>query len=139
MSKEKSDGKTWLAAGAILAGVAVGLGAFGTHGLQSLIENKVGDPVKNLGYWETANRYQLLHSLAVMMVGLASGMFGGRFAFKAAGTLMVVGIILFSGSLYVLAVTDLKMLGAVTPVGGMAWIIGWLVLAVSFYKERGES
>jgi uncharacterized membrane protein YgdD (TMEM256/DUF423 family) len=80
----------------------------------------------------------MLHSLAVMMVGLASGIFGGRLAFNAAGTLLVVGIILFSGSLYVLAVTDLKMLGAVTPVGGLAWIIGWLVLAVGFYDRRGK-
>lgn len=105
-----------LAAGALLAGVAVAAGAFGAHALKTRLSPEA------LGWWQTAVQYQMWHALALLVlsrverVGLPSG-------FLAAGTLV------FSGSLYLLALTGERWLGAVTPLGGAAMIAGWALLA----------
>ena len=105
--------------------VAVALGAFGAHGLQDLL-------VKNarIATWETAAHYHLVHS-AVLLLIAALPPFR-----RAAWWLMLAGIVIFSGTLYVLALTNLKWLGAITPIGGVGLLAGWLALV--FGKAKTE-
>lgn len=116
--------------GAILAAMAVGLGAFGAHGLENFISGRVESPTKNVEHWVTASRYQMYHAIGILVVALAAAIFGRNRAFDVANILFVLGIGLFSGCLYGLALTDLKMLGAIVPVGGLAMIAGWLTFAL---------
>ncbi len=107
----------WIFLGAIFGFIAVGAGAFGAHGLsQSLSE-------KSLAVWKTAAEYQMYHALALVALG-ASGMNAGL-----AGVGFTLGILIFSGSLYALALTDIKILGAVTPIGGVFFLLGWAAWA----------
>lgn len=126
--------RIWLVTGALLAATTVGLGAYGAHGLEKLIAGAVADVPKNLGYWETANRYQMYHCLAIVAVGMASSMYQRNRLFDVAGVLFLLGIVLFSGMLYTLAVTDLKILGAIVPLGGLSLIVGWVVFAVGLFR-----
>lgn len=113
---------TWIAAGAVSAFVAVAAGAFGAHALRETM------PPDRLAIFETAARYQMLHALALVACGLLPAEWGGR---QWAGRLFVAGTLLFSGSLYILAFTGVRKWGAVTPFGGVAWLVGWAVLAWS--------
>lgn len=119
-------------AGALLAGLAVVLGAFGTHGLRDVLDARA------LATWTTAVQYQLWHALALIaLAGLPdrmgpermgpARMGPGRMALPAA--LLGGGAVLFAGSLYLLALTDARWLGAVTPLGGLLMILGWLLVA----------
>lgn len=111
-------------AGALLALLGVALGAFGAHGLRK----RLGADM--LAVLETGVRYQLMHALALLGAGAA----GARLApgpLQAAGWLFAVGVVVFSGSLYLLALGGPRRLGAVTPLGGMALIAGWACLAWS--------
>ena len=109
-----------LLASALLGGLGVALGAFGAHALKATL-----DAVR-LGWWNTAVQYQLLH--AVALLALAALPLPGR---GIAALLMTLGTLLFAGTLYVMALTGLRWLGAVTPVGGLLMIAGWAVLAWS--------
>ncbi len=109
----------WRMAGA-LGALAVILGAFGAHGLEA----RVADP-ERLAWWHTGARYHLVH--AVALLGVAAHPRRPR----VAGWLFVVGIALFSGSLYVMTLTGIRALGAITPVGGLCLIGGWLALAAA--------
>ena len=129
MAVANTNARFWLATGAILAGLTVGLGAFGDHGFEKMVSESVADPVKNLGYWETASRYQMYHCLGILAVGFASAVFGSKKIYDVAASLFVVGILLFSGLLYALALTDIKILGAIVPLGGLSMIIGWALFA----------
>lgn len=111
---------TLFAVGAVLAGIGVTLGAFGAHALEARLT------AERLATFETAVRYQMLHALAI----LAAALLGGERAVLA-GLLFVVGIALFSGSLYLLVLTGVRWLGAITPLGGVAFIAGWGVLALA--------
>ena len=102
--------------------IAVALGAFGAHGLRSRIVPDM------LVTFEIGVRYQMYHALALLAVGVAAGRLPGG-AVAAAGWLFVAGTVVFSGSLYVLALTGHRWLGAVTPLGGVAFLAGWAVLA----------
>lgn len=104
---------------ALLGGLGVALGAFGAHGLKTVLEAN-----GTVAIWGTASLYQLVHAVALLALAAA-----GR-ADRVIGALWVGGVVVFSGSLYVLAVTNIKWLGAITPIGGTALIIGWLVLLV---------
>jgi uncharacterized membrane protein YgdD (TMEM256/DUF423 family) len=106
------------AAGAILGGLAVLLGAFGAHALQSRID------VEALGWWHTAVEYQMWHALAVLALGLS-----GLRRLRLPAWLFVAGSIIFSSTLYAMALGAPRWLGAITPLGGLAMIAGWLVLA----------
>jgi uncharacterized membrane protein YgdD (TMEM256/DUF423 family) len=108
--------------GAVSAGVAVALGAFAAHGLRSRISPEA------LATFETGARYHMYHALALLAVAWAATRWPGA-AVSAAGWLFVAGTVLFSGSLYLLAVTGVRALGAITPLGGLAFILGWLALA----------
>lgn len=111
-----------IAAGALSAFVGVGLGAFGAHGLRK----RLGADM--LAVFEIGVRYQLYHALALIVGGAAAGRLAPA-ALQAAGILFVLGTLVFSGSLYILAMTGRKWLGAVTPLGGLAMLAGWACLA----------
>ena len=117
-----------LVLGALLSFVAVALGAFGAHALKARL------PADMLAVWQTAVQYHGWHALALIAVGLLLLALPGRAGFGFAGWLFVAGIVLFSGSLYALALTGVKELAAVTPVGGLAFLAGWLVLAWSAWR-----
>ena len=114
----------WFAWGAWLAGVGVVLGAFGAHALRSRVSAEM------LAVWETASRYHLVHALALLATAWASERWPGALT-SAAGWLFVAGILVFSGSLYLLASTGVRAIGAVTPLGGVCFITGWVCLGVA--------
>jgi uncharacterized membrane protein YgdD (TMEM256/DUF423 family) len=114
-------------AGALLAFLAVALGAFGAHALRGRL-----DPAM-LAIFDTGARYQLAHALALLFVGMHVR---ERPALRWAGALFVAGALLFPGSLYALALTGVSAWGAVTPLGGACFLAGWLALAWA-YRTRG--
>ncbi len=114
--------KTFLLLGALFGFIGVALGAFGAHGLRGRLSPEM------LAVFETGVRYQMYHTLALLVAGLVAARFGGWLV-HAAGWFFVAGIVLFSGSLYVLALTGVTVLGAITPFGGLAFLIGWALLA----------
>jgi uncharacterized membrane protein YgdD (TMEM256/DUF423 family) len=109
--------RTLVAAGAINAAIAVAAGAFAAHGLKARLETRL------LDVFETGARYHMYHALAMVLCGLL--------AMTRPGWTFQAGIVLFSGSLYALALTDVKVLGAITPLGGLAFLGGWIWLAIS--------
>lgn len=113
--------RIFLALGAASALIGVAAGAFGAHGLEARL------PAERLAIWETAARYQLFHALALLAVAWAVTRWP-RTATSAAGWLFVAGTVIFSGSLYVLAFTGIGWLGAITPIGGLAFLAGWACL-----------
>ena len=115
--------------GAISAGLAVALGAFAAHGLRARISAEA------LATFETGARYHMYHALALLAVAWACARWPGA-ATSAAGWLFAAGTVLFSGSLYLLAVTGVRALGAVTPFGGLAFVLGWLALAIGVWTSR---
>ena len=121
--------RTFLLAGAVAGLVAVGFGAFGAHGLRGRLTPEM------LAVFETGVRYHMYHALALLLTAalVARPGMGGGTLFVAAGWLFVAGIVLFSGSLYLLAVTGVTMLGAITPIGGVAFLAGWACLAIAAF------
>ena len=118
--------------GSVFALVGVAAGAFGAHAMRGVIAPDLA------AVFETGVRYQLVHALALLAAAGAAARWPGR-APTAAGALFVAGIVLFSGSLYLLALTGVRMLGAVAPFGGVAFIAGWACLAWSAWSARSES
>jgi uncharacterized membrane protein YgdD (TMEM256/DUF423 family) len=116
--------RTFLLVGALAAFVGVALGAFGAHGLRTRVSSEM------LAVFETGVRYHLYHAFAILIVALALARIDG-WLIRAAGWLFTAGIVLFSGSLYALALSGVTILGAVTPVGGLAFLLGWACLAVA--------
>jgi len=112
---------------ALLGAAAVAAGAFGAHGLEGSVS------AERLATWELAARYQLVHSVALLAIGFAGR--PGR-AWAAAAWLMIVGVVIFAGSLYLLAWTDTGWLGAITPIGGTALIADWFALAFAAFGDR---
>ncbi len=121
--------KFYLASGAIIAGLAVMAGAFGAHALKG----QIPDPV--LVTFELAVRYQMYHALALCFAGWAMDRWTGKGAGRAAFCFLI-GIVIFSGSLYLLVITGYRWLGAVTPFGGLAFILGWMLLAGHLYNQE---
>jgi uncharacterized membrane protein YgdD (TMEM256/DUF423 family) len=117
-------GRIFLGLGAISGFVAVAAGAFGAHALKERLS------AEYLAVFETAARYQMYHALALLVVALLLPL-RPLGTLQWAGWLFVVGTILFSGSLYALALTGTRWLGAITPLGGIAFLAGWICLAVS--------
>jgi uncharacterized membrane protein YgdD (TMEM256/DUF423 family) len=116
--------KMFLLVGAVAGFLAVALGAFGAHGLRSRLSPDM------LAVFETGVRYHMYHTLAILIVALMLARIDG-WMIRAAGWAFTVGIVLFSGSLYVLALTGVTVLGAITPIGGVAFLLGWALLAVA--------
>ena len=118
--------------GALSAAIAVALGAFGAHGLRSVLTPDM------LAVFETGVRYQTYHALALVVLGLAGSVRLGRLA-KVAGGLFVAGSVCFSGSLYLLTLAGTKGIGLVTPLGGVMLLVGWGVLAIAALKAAPGS
>lgn len=122
----------WAAAGAIAMALAVAAGAFGAHGLKAKLTPEA------LGWWHTAAQYHVYHALGLFAVAWAAGGSSGR-SVTVAGWAMIAGIVIFSGSLYTMALTGTRWLGAITPIGGTAWIAGWIALAVAVWGRSVAS
>jgi uncharacterized membrane protein YgdD (TMEM256/DUF423 family) len=116
--------------GSLSAGLAVVLGAFGAHALKARLAPDM------LAVYETGVRYHLVHALALLAVAWAATRWPGS-AVSASGWLFVAGTVLFSGSLYALSLSGVRGLGAITPLGGVAWIVGWLCLAWGAWQGAG--
>lgn len=117
--------------GCIFALTAVAAGAFGAHALGERL------PQSLLAIFQTGVRYQMYHAVALLLISRAAVVWPGRWA-SAAGWMFVAGILLFSGSLYVLAITGIRWLGAVTPLGGVAFLAGWAALALAGWRASTD-
>lgn len=116
----------FLAIASVLAGLAVALGAFASHALKESLT------AQSLQIWETGTKYQMYHALALFLVALLiSQQETSSISLTIAGYAFIVGILLFSGSLYALSLTNIKILGAITPIGGVAFLIGWVCLVIT--------
>jgi uncharacterized membrane protein YgdD (TMEM256/DUF423 family) len=120
------NGHGWVRVGAILGFLAVGIGAFGAHGLETRLAR-----LETTATYKTAEQYQMYHALAILALGVWVGPARPTRAGAVAGWAFLAGVILFSGSLYVLALTGIKLFGAITPFGGLAMMVGWVALAVA--------
>ncbi|MCM3709343.1 DUF423 domain-containing protein [Sporosarcina luteola] len=120
----------FIIAGAVNAAIAVALGAFGAHALKERLSERY------LAIWETAVQYQMFHAIGLIAVGIlmSSSLFGPSTALSWAGYLLLAGIIIFSGSLYILSLSGIGILGAITPIGGVAFIAGWIMLIIAAVK-----
>jgi uncharacterized membrane protein YgdD (TMEM256/DUF423 family) len=117
--------------GSLSAGIAVALGAFGAHALKARL------PLDMLAVFETGVRYQMFHALALFAVAWAGTRWPASTAVTVSGWLFVAGSVLFSGSLYALSLGGVRGLGAVTPIGGVAWLVGWGCLAWAASRGAG--
>ena len=148
------DPRIWLVCGAVLGGLGVITGAYGAHGLEKKLtadtelansiaasgetSNREADPTlavpRLLGSYEVAVRYQMYHALALLLVGVLARI-SPQTAWTIAGLLLLAGVLVFSGSLYALVFTRVKMWGAVTPIGGLLLIVGWLAVAIGAWRS----
>lgn len=124
--------KKFIMLGGFMALLSVGLGAFGAHALSDFLETK--------GYvdvWEKAVTYQMSHALGLILIGIlmSKNIFGPVKQLNWAGYLLLVGIILFSGSLYAMALSGVKVLGAITPIGGVSFLAGWILVMLAANKH----
>ena len=117
----------WLAIGAVLAAIGVAMGAFGAHALKGHLTPE------RLEVWKTATHYHLLHAVAVAFLGatIATTLPGAEISLK----LLTAGLVVFSGTLYLLCLTGVGWLGAITPIGGLLMIAGWLTLAWAAWQH----
>lgn len=118
----------WFAAAAVLCGLGVVLGAFGAHGLRERLTEEM------LVIFETGVRYHFIHALGLFAVAWAADRWPGPLV-GAAGWLFVAGIAIFSGSLYLLSISGVRWLGAITPIGGLCMIAGWGLLAAAALRS----
>ncbi len=118
--------KSLLIIGSVFAALSVLFGAFGAHGLK----NKL--PIEDLVIFETAVRYQMYHALGILLLGVTSFFLTEKLVSTPA-YFLIFGVIIFSGSLFLLVFTNLRWFGAITPIGGLCLIIGWLLFAYNIY------
>lgn len=121
----------FIIAGAINAFLAVAFGAFGAHALKEKLSEKY------LAIWETAVQYQMYHAIGLIIIGIlmSTNIIGNVPQLSWAGYLMLAGIVIFSGSLYVLSLSGIGILGAITPIGGVAFLAAWVLVIVSAVKH----
>jgi uncharacterized membrane protein YgdD (TMEM256/DUF423 family) len=121
--------KTFIALGSLSAFLAVALGAFGAHALKNRLAPDM------LDVYQTGVHYHLIHALGVLLVAALADKLGGTPLVAASGWALFIGIVLFSGSLYALALSGIKPLGAITPFGGIAFLTGWVCLALAALRS----
>ena len=121
--------KFYLVLGSINALLVILIGAFGAHGLKAKIT------VENMAIYQTAVQYHFYHAVGLILVGLIAWHIPTSPYLRWSAWLMIMGIILFSGSLYALSITNIRWLGAITPIGGTAFIFAWLVLILGIIKS----
>ncbi|WP_054939755.1 DUF423 domain-containing protein [Paenibacillus ihuae] len=122
--------RRFMAWGALLAMLSVGIGAFGAHMLKTVISED------HLQVYETGVHYHMVHALGLILIALLAGQWGESTRLRWAGRLLIAGIVLFSGSLYVLSITGISILGAITPLGGVCFIAGWICLALEAFSRK---
>ncbi|MBU6360990.1 MAG: DUF423 domain-containing protein [Chloroflexota bacterium] len=122
--------RKWIAIGSVLGGLAVALGAFGAHSLRDVLTPSA------LETFETGVRYQFYHAVAIILAGLVLGRDPSAKLANAAGWLFMIGVAIFSGSLYLLTITGMRWLGAITPIGGVAFIVGWACLGLAAWRGK---
>lgn len=120
--------QTNLIAGAIFMTLAVLLGAFGAHALKKTLSADM------LAIYQTAVQYQFYHALGLLAVGIIGLHYPSKWV-RLSGIFLTAGIIIFSGSLYILSLSGIKAIGAITPIGGTAFIIGWICLSIAIWKR----
>ena len=121
--------KTFIIIGAINAFLAVALGAFGAHGLKDRLD------AHYLDIWKTGVTYQMFHATGLLIIGFLLGKVPASSLFSWSGWLMLAGIIFFSGSLYLLSLTKVGVLGAITPIGGVCFLAAWILIIVGAVKH----
>jgi len=124
--------KLFLIIASISGFLAVAIGAFGAHGLKQKIS------VDLMAAYQTGVQYHFYHTLALLAVGILLQQFPQSMAFKVSGWMLLLGMVVFSGSLYVLAITGSRWIGAMTPIGGVAFLVAWLALATGIYQSLGR-
>lgn len=123
--------RIFIAIAAILAGLSVAAGAFASHALKAKLTERA------IEIFETGARYQMYHALALLLVALLlSRAETASISLTVAGYAFIVGIALFSGSLYALSLSGIKWLGAITPLGGVAFLVGWAMLAIAAFADK---
>jgi uncharacterized membrane protein YgdD (TMEM256/DUF423 family) len=131
MDRQKNGSYHWLLlAGSINMFLAVALGAFGAHAVKTSL------PPDLMAVFQTGNQYHFYHALGLLAVGFAAGLFRGSRLIRLSGVFILTGLVLFSGSLYVLSLTGQRWIGMITPIGGTALLAGWLLMAVGVWKGR---
>jgi len=120
--------KTWLLTGTVSGFFGVALGAFGAHALKEKLSER------GLEIYHTAVQYQFLHAMALLALGLWAAQ-NPKLDTTVPGYAFLAGIMIFSGSLYALAITDIKILGAITPIGGIAFLVGWATFALAVMRS----
>ena len=142
------DGASWIRIGAVAGALAVICGAFGAHGLapsetelEAMAPSARKDVLRRLDRFETAARYHLIHSLAIVAVGTVVLATGSRpsLALSLSGWAFLLGVAIFSGTLYGIGLGGPKWLGAITPIGGVSLIVGWSALAIASFAKHGPS
>ncbi|MBA2492485.1 MAG: DUF423 domain-containing protein [Gammaproteobacteria bacterium] len=120
--------KTFVLFGSLSALLAVVLGAFGAHGLKQQLSPEM------LSVYQTGVDYHMWHALGLVLIGLLGAHYSGSALLTWAGWFMLAGIMIFSGSLYILSITGVRWLGAITPFGGLAFIVAWALLIVAVWR-----
>lgn len=128
ITKFKEMAKTILMTASVFLALAVALGAFGAHGLKSQLSTDM------MQTYKTGVEYHFYHALGLLLIGILAVMYPSVLL-KWSAILLTAGIVVFSGSLYVLAVSGIKWLGAITPLGGLSFIAGWVVLFLAVWKK----
>jgi uncharacterized membrane protein YgdD (TMEM256/DUF423 family) len=116
--------------GSFSALIGVGMGAFGAHGLKAVISPEM------LAVYQTGVNYQMWHALGLLAVGIIQHQTPDRMLISWAGWFMFAGIVIFSGSLYLLAILNLRWLGMITPIGGACFLLAWLLLSISLTRKK---
>lgn len=123
--------KAFVVLGSLSAFAGVALGAFGAHGLKTRV------PPEMLTVWQTGVLYHLIHALGLLLIGILSSLMPEAAMVRNAGWAILLGTVLFSGSLYALVLTGIKPLGMITPFGGIAFLVGWLLLGIAVWQYNG--
>jgi len=121
--------KIFVLLGSLSAFLGVALGAFGAHGLKTRVTPEM------LTVWQTGVQYHLVHALGLVLIGILCELMPGVSLIRNAGWMLLAGSVLFSGSLYIMVLSDIRALGMITPFGGLAFLIGWLLLAIAAWQK----
>lgn len=121
--------KLFLIIGSIAMAFAVGLGAFGAHGLKEMLSDEM------LEIFETGVKYHFYHAIGLLVIGLVAQLMPSSSLLQWSGWLMLAGIIIFSGSLYILSISGIRWMGAITPIGGLCFIVAWVLLALASWQN----
>lgn len=123
--------KIFVVLGSLSAFLGVGLGAFGAHGLKTKVTPEM------LAVWQTGVLYHLVHALGLLLIGIICHLMPEAATARNAGWAILLGTVLFSGSLYLMVLTGIKPLGMITPFGGIAFLLGWLLLGIAAWQYPG--